>query len=301
MLEAIFPAGVDEIEVNGLTQWDKGQILRVSFPDMPTIYQVHFTFRGGKEALIVHVLDGAASNDVEIPNELLMQPHDLIAYVYLFDSEGAGETVKTVYLPLVRRAKPEDYASEITPTQAEKIDMMLAEIKSIAESAERLANNSKNAADDSAAAASAAAQSSANSASAAAQSATAARAAQSAAEEVSNNVNKAIEDANAALEQVQEIAEYAATEYTYTAAVPLAWVEDTANGGYYQTIAVAGILAGDNPIIDVVMGADAAANILYEKAFALIGRIATAADSITLYAYKKAPETALNIQIKVVR
>lgn len=197
MLEAIFTTGVDEITVSGLTQWDRGQILRVSYPDMPTIYQVHFTFRGGKEALIVHVLDGETSNDVAIPDELLMQPHDLIAYVYLFDSDSTGETVKTIHLPLVRRAKPEDYTSELTPTQAQRVDAMLAEFKTIVTDAENAAAASQKAAENSASA-------SALSATSSASSATAAKNAQNSAEKAVNNANIAIEEANAAVEKANE-------------------------------------------------------------------------------------------------
>lgn len=143
MLEAIFPSGIDEITVDGLTQWDKGQVLRVDFPDMPTMYEVHFAFKGGTEALIVHVLDGATSNDVEIPNILLQQPYDLVAYVYLVGSDGSGETVKTVHLPLEPRPKPEDYTDELTPTQAERIDAMLAEIHAQANHAVETAEDAK--------------------------------------------------------------------------------------------------------------------------------------------------------------
>jgi hypothetical protein len=80
-----------------------------------------------------------------------------------------------------------------------------------------------------------------------------------------------------------------------------AWVEDTVNGGYYQTIAVDGILPTDNPIVDVVLGDDVDANEFYVLAWYCVTRITTGENSITLYANRYVPETAFTIQLKVVR
>lgn len=124
MLEAIFTAGINEIKVSGLTQWDRGQKITVNCPDITELYQVHFAFKGGTEALVVN----AADTVFAIPDELLMQPRDLIAYVYAIASDGSGETVKTIHLPVVPRAKPEDYTSELTPSQMEQLEALLATI-----------------------------------------------------------------------------------------------------------------------------------------------------------------------------
>lgn len=136
MLEAIFPSGVDEITVDGLTQWDKGQTLRIEYADKPTASEVHFAFKGGKEALIQFVSGGVTT----IPDVLLQQPYDLVAYVYLVGSDGSGETIKTINLPLERRPMPEDYTNELTPTQAEAFSAMLAEILEVANAANSAAN-----------------------------------------------------------------------------------------------------------------------------------------------------------------
>ena len=80
-----------------------------------------------------------------------------------------------------------------------------------------------------------------------------------------------------------------------------AWVVDTANGGYYQTIAVDGVLATDNPFADVVLGDDADANELYISAWHCVTRITTGDNSITLYANRYIPDTAFILQLKVVR
>ena len=95
--------------------------------------------------------------------------------------------------------------------------------------------------------------------------------------------------------------EFEDREQTFTVAVPVSWAADATNGGYYQTVAVAGILASDNPVPDVVLGADVAANDAYLDAWGSVTRITTANGSVTLYANKKAPTSAFTMQLKVVR
>ncbi len=52
MLEAIFTSGIDEITVSGLTQWDRGQIISVTCPDITELFQVHFAYKGGAKASV---------------------------------------------------------------------------------------------------------------------------------------------------------------------------------------------------------------------------------------------------------
>ena len=88
---------------------------------------------------------------------------------------------------------------------------------------------------------------------------------------------------------------------TYSAAVTTSWSKDTTTGAYSQKVTVTGIKSTDNPIVDIVLGNDVAENALKLKAWECVDRITTANGSITLYAYSKQPETAFNIQLKVVR
>lgn len=92
-----------------------------------------------------------------------------------------------------------------------------------------------------------------------------------------------------------------ATTSTMEVPVSTDWLADDANGGYIQMVELEGILATDNPIPDVVMGDDVAANELYAKAWSCITRIVTEDDMVTLYANKEAPTTAFTMQLKVVR
>lgn len=93
----------------------------------------------------------------------------------------------------------------------------------------------------------------------------------------------------------------AASTATYNVNVTETWTEDTVNGGYTQTVAVAGILSTDNPIADVILGSDIEANATYLEAWSCVTRITTSDDSITLYANGDAPTSAFTCQLKVVR
>jgi hypothetical protein len=88
---------------------------------------------------------------------------------------------------------------------------------------------------------------------------------------------------------------------TFNVSVPVSWTEDITNGGYKQTVTVSGIVASDNPSVDITLGNSAENNKAYLKAWGCVDRITTGANSITLYAYGSVPETAFNIQLKVVR
>ena len=90
----------------------------------------------------------------------------------------------------------------------------------------------------------------------------------------------------------------AATTTTLTATVPVSW---TASGNYYyQQVSVAGMLATDNPVADILPGSDNAANKLYAEAWAKVQSIDTQDGAVKLWC-TAAPTTAFPVQFKVVR
>lgn len=109
MLQALFTDGVDEITVHGLTQWDIGQEMQITLSSLPAEFQVHFGHKRNDTAYVVAATaaDGVAT--VQIPNIVLQQATPVKAWIYLVGI-GTGETVKTINLPIVPRAKPSDYA-----------------------------------------------------------------------------------------------------------------------------------------------------------------------------------------------
>lgn len=100
-------------------------------------------------------------------------------------------------------------------------------------------------------------------------------------------------------EQDTAIAEKATTA-TYTANIDTTWTGTSAP--YTKTVTVQGILATDNPIVDLVPGGvPTAQKRLRAKAWSCVSEITTAENSITLICYDKKPITFFVIQLKVVR
>ena len=87
---------------------------------------------------------------------------------------------------------------------------------------------------------------------------------------------------------------------TYTAEIGANWVA-AETGEYTQTVVVNGILATDNPIVDVVLDTAKNTALSQLEAWSLISKIETSNGSITVTCLEEAPTTAIPIQIKVVR
>lgn len=105
MINAIFKPLDTEVYTNPAKQWDYGQILRIQGVTLPKAVEVHFGISGEENTVpSVGVTDGDHT-DIEIPDGLLRQPNDLVAYVYIADVEK-GNTVKTINIPVIARAKP---------------------------------------------------------------------------------------------------------------------------------------------------------------------------------------------------
>lgn len=94
---------------------------------------------------------------------------------------------------------------------------------------------------------------------------------------------------------------YGSLSKDYTVEIPVAWTADATNGGYTQTVNVAGILETDTPIVDVVLVDSAATNKTLLKAYSCITRITTHDGYIKLWANDNAPESIFTIQMKVVK
>ena len=87
---------------------------------------------------------------------------------------------------------------------------------------------------------------------------------------------------------------------TYTATISTTWTKTSDGDFYYQGFTVPGLLATDNPIVDILTGSDNAANALYIEEFCKVVRIVTYDNSIQVFATEKT-NAAFTIQLKVVR
>ena len=84
-----------------------------------------------------------------------------------------------------------------------------------------------------------------------------------------------------------------------TAALPAGSWSQTAP--YTQTVQVAGLLATDIPLVDVVLSNDTTTAIDQLQDYALIGRIDAANGQLKAYCYRAKPVVALTVLLKVVR
>lgn len=134
-IKAIFSAGVEALTVHGLHQWDYGQMLEITHPDLPAILEVHFAAVGAQDAL-VRVVEGVVGvAEVRIPDALLEQSRPVLAWVYVV-GEASGTTMLTVTLPLRARARPTaagPIPEAVSDKYTEALGAMNAQVKSLKE------------------------------------------------------------------------------------------------------------------------------------------------------------------------
>ena len=126
MLEANFISGYETVTVQGLTQWDKGQKLKITgLASLPATFQVHFANTTIAEAIVMLGSATGGVGTVDIPNSLLEDGLDIRAWIYVTDAEGS-ETIKTILMPVAERTKPADFISEPNPTEQTLLEQTLS-------------------------------------------------------------------------------------------------------------------------------------------------------------------------------
>lgn len=96
------------------------------------------------------------------------------------------------------------------------------------------------------------------------------------------------------------VSEGGSTSLTYTAEITTVWVTGE-SGEYLQTIEIPGILATDNPIVDLIQSTSIETAKSELEAWSLISKITTQNDNITVYCYDSVPSVNLNISLLCVR
>ena len=104
--------------IYGLAQWDYGQVLQVYGLELPDEVDIHMVEEFGELSFTISGRrneDGSTS--AIIPDVLLQSGKNIVAYIYVCD-DGHGETLRTILMPVKKRAKPENYGgSSLTPMQ----------------------------------------------------------------------------------------------------------------------------------------------------------------------------------------
>lgn len=142
MITAAFNDGEEYKMVSGLWQWDYGQILRIQGLNLPTAVEVDFAVAGASESVarIGTTKDGVT--DVVIPDSLIETGKNLVAYVYLRDSES-GNTEYQIDMVMSKRAKPEAYD---TPEDKELFGQAIEAVNTAADRAEKAGQTAQEAA-----------------------------------------------------------------------------------------------------------------------------------------------------------
>lgn len=109
------PAGITEITVNGLHQWDYGQQLEVVCEGLPTLVEVHFACKGMSEAVVrACSVSAAGTFTAAIPDLCLEQTTPICAWVVAIGA-SSGTTLLKITMPIIERTKPA--ASESIPEE----------------------------------------------------------------------------------------------------------------------------------------------------------------------------------------
>lgn len=96
------------------------------------------------------------------------------------------------------------------------------------------------------------------------------------------------------------VSESGSSTATYEAEISTNW-ETSETGEYIQSVEVAGILATDNPIVDVVLDSSKNTALSQLEAWSCVSKIETADGSITVTCLEEAPAVAIPIQLKAVK
>ena len=140
MITATFRDSKD-IVINGLWQYDYGQILQIRGLQLPTAVQIHFALQEMDGDAITRV--GTTKNnitEVQIPDSLLWEEveiregygipkYNLYAWIYL-DNGTTGKTEYRMRFPVKLRPKPEEY----TGNDEDRLKNTLEKMTEVAES-----------------------------------------------------------------------------------------------------------------------------------------------------------------------
>ena len=99
-----------EVTTERIYQWDIGRKLKISNIGSAVAPVVHFCNKKSENALAVESNISGDYYIASIPNTLLQEEYDIIAYIYV-GSEEEAKTIKVVHIPVSKRLKPETYVT----------------------------------------------------------------------------------------------------------------------------------------------------------------------------------------------
>lgn len=130
-IKALFPAGVTEVTVNGLHQWDYGQTLEIHDNTLPSLVEIHFACPGMRDAIVrsCAVVLGVAT--AAIPDICLEQDSPVQAWVYEV-GDASGRTIRTITLQMMARPRPA-LSKDIPVEVGDKYTELISEVNKVVE------------------------------------------------------------------------------------------------------------------------------------------------------------------------
>lgn len=96
-----------KIKTRPVYQWDIGQTIKITDTEIADGTPVDFSNKFMPEGIRTYTLD----NEVRIPEPALQQQYDLMCYLVV-SGEDSETTVREIFIPVISKAKPEDYIGE---------------------------------------------------------------------------------------------------------------------------------------------------------------------------------------------
>lgn len=104
----------NDYKVDSLYQWDVDQELVISGLNIYVAPEVHFNNHIMGKAIVRQSKNVNGLIRVAIPNSLLQQPFNIIAHIGTYAEGKSFSTIEKVEIPIIPRARPEDYTIEDT-------------------------------------------------------------------------------------------------------------------------------------------------------------------------------------------
>lgn len=145
-IKAIFPAGVTELTVHGLHQWDYGREIEIHADNLPGMVEVHFACSGMDTAVVrsCALIGGAVT--AAVPDICLEQTTPTWAWVYAV-GETSGETILTIKLPITQRTKPHP-APAVPEKVSDKYTEAIGTMATLVEEGRRIVGNASSEIDE---------------------------------------------------------------------------------------------------------------------------------------------------------
>ena len=126
--------------IRGIYQYDHGLKLRIHGQPTTSMWQMQYGCVGNRETVTVFSTLEDGTVVATVPDTLLMQPRDLMCYIYL-EEDSSGVTVYEILMPIIRRIKPT--SGTYTPEQIDNFNTLLEQFNALIDEVETMNDDSE--------------------------------------------------------------------------------------------------------------------------------------------------------------